>query len=221
MPIVPEGFDWDLEAGGSRFALRPALGLPVREDEWPADGASIEKWSEIVEHNYGPWLLEEDPELGIPTLLQGGMGRGAEGVMPVVEWLLEPAAKGVVSLIAAAAAKRVWAKVRSGGDEPGPEPEQPRVLVNRGTAVLLAADAVREEFGEESDLLLEAAEEPSAIAGHPTPELNYVGIEPWIVLLRSHDGLRRFIVVVDPHGGILGSMKTPMGEWEQHYFDLA
>jgi hypothetical protein len=56
---------------------------------------------------------------------------------------------------------------------------QPRsVLVNRGTAVLLAAATVKETFGE-GELLFEAAEEPSAIAGQPTPELNYVGLEPW------------------------------------------
>ena len=85
--------------------------------------------------------------------------------------------------------------------------------------MLLAADAVREEFGQEGDLLLEAAEEPSAIAGQPTQELNYVGLEPWIVLLRSQDGLTRFVVIVEAHGEILGCLMAPMNEWERHYFD--
>ncbi len=48
---------------------------------------------------------------------------------------------------------------------------------------VLEPAAVAEVCGEEGDLLLEAAEEPSAIAGRPTHELNYVGLEPWFVLL--------------------------------------
>jgi hypothetical protein len=47
MPDVPEWGDWDLNARASRFALRPGLGLLVRESEWPADGASDEKWAEL------------------------------------------------------------------------------------------------------------------------------------------------------------------------------
>ena len=215
MPTMPEGFDWDIEAPGSRFGLRPALGLPTPENEWLPEGASIEEWQELVARDYGSWLFDEDPQLGRPTLVHGALGRGASGSMPVVEWLLEPAAKGVVSLVAAAAAKRVWDRIRSRGDESRPR----TVLVNRGTAVLLAADAVREEFGQEGDLLLEAAEEPSAIAGQPTQELNYVGLEPWIVLLRSQDGLTRFVVIVEAHGEILGCLMAPMNEWERHYFD--
>jgi hypothetical protein len=39
------------------------------------------------------------------------------------------------------------------------------------------------------------------------------------VLLRSQDGLSRFLVVVEAHGDILGCIKTPMNEWETLYFD--
>jgi hypothetical protein len=108
MPSVPEGFDWDLEAPGSRFTLRPALGFPTPEDQWLSDGASDTEWKDLVERRYGAWLFEDDPQLGSPTLVQGGIGRGAEGIMPVVEWLLEPVVRGIVSSAAAAAAKRVW-----------------------------------------------------------------------------------------------------------------
>lgn len=78
---------------------------------------------------------------------------------------------------------------------------------------------MKETFGEEDELVLEAAEEPSAIAGWPTPEPNYVGLEPWVVLLRSRDARTRFVVVVESHGEILGCMKTPMNEFESLYFD--
>src|SRR4051794_31885993 len=105
MPTMPEGFDWDIEAPGSRFGLRPALSLPTPENEWPPEGASIEEWQELVARDYGSWLFDEDPQLGRPTLVHGALGRGASGSMPVVEWLLEPAAKGVVSFVAATAAK--------------------------------------------------------------------------------------------------------------------
>jgi hypothetical protein len=73
---------------------------------------------------------------------------------------------------------------------------------------------------EEDELLLEAAEEPSAIAGRATMEPNYVGLEPWVVLLRSQDARTRYVVVVEAHGGILGCLKTPMNEWESLYFYL-
>jgi hypothetical protein len=57
MPTMPEGFDWDIEAPGSRFGLRPALGLPTPENEWLPEGAFIEEWQELVARDYGSWLF--------------------------------------------------------------------------------------------------------------------------------------------------------------------
>jgi hypothetical protein len=219
MPTLPEGTNWDLEAPGSRFSSRPALGLPRGEQDWPSHPATDEVWAGIVRAEYGAWLIdEEDPTLGKATLVRGEIGRGSSAEMAIVEWLLEPIVKGVVSLVAAAAAKRIWRRARHGEEGSGEEPRF--VLVNRGTAILLAAAAVKETFGEEGELLLEAAEEPSAIAGRPTMEPNYVGLEPWVVLLRSEDARTRYIVVVQADGDILGCLKTPMNEWESLYFYL-
>ena len=64
---------------------------------------------------------------------------------------------------------------------------------------------------------MEAVEEPSGIAGRLVSELSYVGVEPWIVLLRNRKQLRRYVVVVESDGNVLGAVETPMGEWE-HIF---
>jgi hypothetical protein len=226
MPTLPEGTNWDLEAPGSRFSSRPAFGLPRGEQDWPGDLATDDVWAGIVRAEYGAWLLdEEDPTLGKATLVRGEIGRGASAEMAVVEWLLEPIVKGVIQWVGVKAVKRVWQRARTGeeGETPTDEADTPKprsVLVNRGTAILLAAAAVQETFGEEGELALEAAEEPSAIAGRPTMEPNYVGLEPWVVLLRSQDARTRYVVVVEAHGDILGCLKTPMNEWESLYFYL-
>jgi hypothetical protein len=223
VPSLPECAEWDLDSPGSRFTFRPALGLLIPESEWPA-GASDAAWRAIVEQDFGGWILEADEELGHPRLLQGEIGRGASGPLPVVEWLLEPAVKGVVSAVAAAAAFKIWRRVRHGeGGVPDlTSREEPKrsVVVSRGMAVLLAAASVRETFREDGDLRLEAVEEPSAIAGQSMHELNYVGLEPWIVLLRNQERLARYVVVVEAQGEILGALQTPMSEWEILYWDL-
>lgn len=86
--------------------------------------------------------------------------------------------------------------------------------------MLLAASAISRDFDDEGPLQLEAAEEPSEIAGNTTDELNYVGLEPWVVLLRNPDTLRRYFVVIAPTGDVLGCIQTRMHEWETHYFYL-
>jgi hypothetical protein len=161
--------------------------------------------------------------LGRPRVLQGEIGRGASGILPVVEWLIEP---GVFSAAAGAVAFKVWRRIRY-GDDAGSEqasqaPTEPKqsVLVSRGMAVLLATVAAKEAFKEDAPLGFEAAEEPSAIAGRATHELNYVGLEPWIVLLRNQEKLTRYVVVVEAHGEILGVLQTPMSELEILYWDL-
>jgi hypothetical protein len=219
MPTLPEGAKWDLEAPGSRFALRPALGLSTPEGEWPRDGASDDEWEDTVRRNYGDWLLdEEDPTLGTATLVRAEARRGASFELAVIWWVLEPVVRGVITWAGVEAVKRAWRRARSGDDENG-EAKPRSVLVNRGTAILLAADAVKETFGEEDELVLEAAEEPSAIAGRPMTEPSYVGLEPWVVLLRSQDARTRYVVVVEAHGDILSCSATPMNESESLFFD--
>lgn len=225
MPTLPEGTNWDLEAPGSRFSTRPALALPRGEQDWPSGLVTDEVWAGIVRDQFGDWLLDEDdPTLGKATLHRGDFGRGASAEMAIVWWLLEPVVRGVIQWVGVEAIKRVWRRARTGDDgevsvdEAGER--QPRsVLVNRGAAILLAAAAVQETFGVEDELVIEAAEEPSAIAGEPLHEPNHVGLEPWVVLLRSHDARTRYVVVVEIHGDVLGCMAVPMNVWEGLYFD--
>lgn len=68
-------------------------------------------------------------------------------------------------------------------------------FVSRGMAALVAVQDVLDN-NPLARLALEAVEEPSLIAGHPSPELNYVGVAPWIVLLADPHQERRYVVAV-------------------------
>jgi hypothetical protein len=81
-------------------------------------------------------------------------------------------------------------------------------------AVLLAIAHV-EGTGESGPLQVETADETTTIAGREPSESNYVGYEPWIVMLVSRS--TRYIVVVTPNGEIAGSLAIPMSEAEVHY----
>jgi hypothetical protein len=96
------------------------------------------------------------------------------------------------------------------------KPEGARVVVSRGAAVLIAIDyLVKAE--QPVDLVLDAVEEPSAIAGRDSPESNYVDIEPWVVLLVDPERQVRYVVVVSPSGEVRGHMKTSMERFELDY----
>lgn len=86
--------------------------------------------------------------------------------------------------------------------------------ISRGAAAAIAADLVRREFGDNGQIEIEAVEEPSGIAGSEPIEISYVGLEPWVVLMRSVEGKRRYYVIVAPDGEILGWIETPLLEWE-------
>jgi hypothetical protein len=86
-----------------------------------------------------------------------------------------------------------------------------------GAAAALAVAEVAERFEERDRLEIEAVEEPASIAGQSVSELSYVGVEPWVVLLRNRERKVRYLVVVAPHWEILGALKTPMGEFEHVY----
>lgn len=223
--MPPDGFAWDPESPGSRFTLRPALALPVPESEWP-ELSTEEAWRTVIEREVGSWLLEQEAdEAGRPVVVAGEIGRGASGMIAVVEWLVESVADGVVDVLVAAAVLEVYRQARHRGKGMGEAaevtlPEPRRVLVSRGLAVLLASAAVRETFEEDGRLRFELAQEPSLLAGQPFQEWNYVGLEPWIVLLRNQETLTRYVTVVGPDGEILGTLRTPMGEWEILYWGL-
>ena len=214
MPREPEWLsssEWELEGATSRFTLDPAIAVGIPEREWDLDpGARTEdRANSLLSERFGEWVHEEQEELGRGHAELGSTGRGAAGTAAVLTFIAHHAAEGVIATAAGMAfkkfAQRAWAAFR-GRDEP--------VYVSRGGAVYLAVAEVAERFDEPGPVELEAAEEPSAIAGGSVSELSYVGVEPWIVLLRNRDRLRRYLVVVSAGGEILGAMETPMGEWE-------
>ncbi|MGH2753811.1 MAG: hypothetical protein ACRDLB_05200 [Actinomycetota bacterium] len=166
----------------------------------------------------GSSVFEEDEDIGHPTFVRGSIGRGAEGFAAVLEWVGTAAGAGLLGGMSWDAfkglikgAKRLMRKIREKGDD--------RVFVSRGLAVLLAAGAVLEEYPKAA-LSVEAADEPSSLAGYPTPELNYVAIEPWIVTLVDFGEGLRHIVVVRPTGAIAGKLKVPLEEYEEIYLPI-
>jgi hypothetical protein len=205
----------DPELGGSRFTTRPAIAIAV--GEYP-DGGDAE---EIVRSDVGDWILAEQPELGAAAAVDGSQGRGASAWIPVVQWLGEAIANNVVDIsVGYALAKTVsrlkdWANTRNTEGKPG------RFNVSRGAAAALAAADVAEQFGEEGPLEVEAVEEPSNIAGQPATEFSYVGLEPWIVLLRNMIEQVRYVIVVLPDGSIAGRLRVPFLEFEAGYLPLS
>jgi hypothetical protein len=215
VPELPEvGLDWDVDDPGSRFARTPAIALAVPEQEWGIEGEALEEGAEQTFRNHlGDWALEEQDVLGQPEAVPGSAGRGAAGLAAVLEFVGMHAAGGAISAAAGIAFKRFVERAHEavrGGDHPG-------VQVSRGGAAYLAVAEVAGGYGEQDVLEVEAVEEPSYIAGQPVSELSYVSIEPWLVLLRNREKLRRYVVVVSPGGEVLGSMVTAMGEWEDMF----
>lgn len=215
MPLVPEGHDWDLDDPGSRFSRHPSIALGIPESEWDLDSdEGFERGAaEAFKRYFGDWILEEQEDLGQPEAVPGSVGRGASGLAAVLEFVALHAAGGVISVAAGLAFKRFWSRARDAFTGEGRAP----AFVSRGGAAYLSAAEVAERFGAEEPLEVEGVEEPSSFSGRPISELSHVGLEPWIVLLRNRERLRRYVVVVKSNGEILGALETPMGEWE-HIF---
>lgn len=214
MPILPEaGKDWDLESDESRFTSQPAVVLLVGEvPERELGTASAE--TVVKQRLDATEVLLADEDLGTPAVIDGSIGRGAEGWAPVLQWVAEVMATGIVGAIAydavklaARGTKRVFNRLKK---------SKTRFYVSRGFAALLAVEAVVAKYPG-AVLSIEAAEEPSAIAGYPTHELNYVGIEPWIVFLIDFEARKRFIVIVRPTGDVIGITEFELEEYEDMY----
>lgn len=115
----------------------------------------------------------------------------------------------------AAAFVKVLQRLREWQGQRKEEEEPALIEISRGAAALLAAARVGEEFGEQGTLAIEAVEEPSSIAGNEVTELSYVGVEPWIVLLRNDERRTRYIVVVMPDGRLTGTLRVPFVAFEE------
>jgi hypothetical protein len=106
---------------------------------------------------------------------------------------------------------RGWRKEREEQGAPG------GFEVSRGAAAMLAGGHVGEEFGEKGPLEIEAVEEPSNIAGYEPTEISYVGVEPWIVLLRNREAKVRYVAVVLPDGTVAGALRIPFLPFEEGF----
>jgi hypothetical protein len=204
----------DPETPAGRFNRRVAVVVLAGEP----DPTVYESREAVVQEQVGDWVLQEDGSLGQPRTVDGSIGRGAEGWAPVVEWGVNAIGEGIIDLIIAAGAAELVRRLRRRGrDDADEQVEAPLFYISRGTAAAVAADHVANTYDEAGPLEVEAVEEPSGIAGIPVSEVSYVGIEPWVVLLRNVEQERRYYVVVAPDGQIMGDIRTPFLEWEEAY----
>jgi hypothetical protein len=183
------------------------------ESEWNFDNSKLESGpKEALGRHFGDWIYEEQDVLGRGQPESGSVGRGASGVAAVLIFVGLHAAGGVISVSAGMAWKRFVQRARQSLSED----DRHLFHVSRGGAAYLAVAEVAERFGEQDPVEVEAVEEPSAIAGRDVTELSYVGLEPWLVLLRNRAKLKRYIVVIGSRGGeTLGALVTKMNEFEE------
>jgi hypothetical protein len=221
---MPQSPDWldelgvDLDGPASRFTMSPAIAIGAPESEWNYDNARLETGpKEALGRHFGDWIYDEQEGLGAGTPEVGSTGRGAAGLAAVLVFIGIHAAGGVVSTAAAMAFRRFVGRAR----DALPADERAGLHVSRGGAAYLAVAEIAERFGKQDPVEIEAVEEPSSIAGRGVSELSYVGVEPWVVLLRNRDQLRRYVVVVGTGGEVLGALETPMGEWEHVFLPAA
>lgn len=207
----------DPEAPASRFTMRPAV--MVVNAVSGGSAPSNEAMEAGIRRVIGDGVFEEDEDIGAPSIVNGSIGRGAEGFAAVLEWMGTAAGAGVIGGGSWAAfnalvrgAKRLMSQIRNKGDN--------LVYVSRGFGVLLAADAVLSKHPS-AKLSVEVADEPSALAGYKTPELNYVAIEPWLVTFVDFDVGKRYVVIVRPTGDLAGMMEVPLEQLEDMYLPLA
>lgn len=214
MPQYPDeilsfGLDPNSFAGG-RFTTDAAIAIGTRE-YGEGDDALAEN---VIYDSVGAWLLEEGPALGRSEAVGGSAGRGAAGWVAVAHWLADVIANNVVDIAAGAALAKILGRLREWRKQRESEGKHGGIEISRGTAALIAAADVAEEFGEQGPLEVEAVEEPSSVAGRPVSELSYVGVEPWIVLLRNVEHEVRYLVVVNPDGVIAGRLRCPFLAFE-------
>jgi hypothetical protein len=208
---------FDFEAAGSRFTMRPALAIQFggqwREESESRSGVA----RDALVSEFGEGWLAHDDDLGDVRVIDGARGRGAAGWIPVLEWLGSAFGEELIGLGVGAAARagirriRIKIKKAKKGDH--------LVLISRGLAAFIAMDHVFESTDETEVLHVEFAQEPSVLGGRAPMETSYTGYEPWIVSLVNGSRKIRYVLVVNPDGGIVGCITAPAGEFD-HMFGL-
>ena len=163
---------------------------------------------------YGPAVLEDDEVLGRPEALSGTTGRGAEAWAILLLW----AAAGIVGGAAWDLTKGVARRLRERLNDAAPHSGHAFTAVSAGTAALLAIAHVLAAYAdEEGPLDVEAIEDTLTLRGRTPPDINYVGDEPWIVLLVSAARTYRYVAVVMPDGSVPGSVRAPLTPAERYF----
>ena len=207
----------DLESPGSRYATRPGMAILSRSggrDRYDAEHGDTGDAFDVVQDAFGSAAPGRDA-LGEPNIVQGAVGRGASAWTPVIEWMVNvgipamwPAAAWEAIRFAARRARDLVADLRD---------REARFLVNRAYAALLATEHLLDEGAEDGIIDVLAVEEPSSLGGRSLTEINYVGADPWIVLLLNEGRTSRYIVAVSAEGSILGAIRLPVTDAERPY----
>jgi hypothetical protein len=216
MARFPEG--WDPEAPGSRFTRRPALAIASRRGGKSVydPGSDTGDAQRVVTETIDEEFLRGDEALGEARIVDGGRGRGAEGWVPVIEWVGNATAQGLVGAAASYAMLRTGRRLRELRRRLGDADID--LLVSRGAAEVLAVEhVVRAGMENEGALDVESVAEASFIGGGTPPEMNYVGADPWLVALLNADRTRRYVVGVQPDGSVAGVLVLPLNELQAAY----
>ena len=207
----------DLESPGSRYATRPGMAILSRSgarDRYDPERGDTGDASDVIQDAFGSTAPGRDA-LGEPSIIQGAVGRGASAWTPVIEWTVNvgipalwPAAAWEAIRFAAKQARDLVSDLRN---------REAEFLVNRAYAALLATEYLLDESAEDGIIDVLAVEEPSSLGGRSLIEINYVGADPWIVLLLNEARTSSYIVAVSPEGSILGAIKLPVTDAQRPY----
>jgi hypothetical protein len=163
---------------------------------------------------FGDGVLEEDDVLGRPEALSGSTGRGAEAWAILLLW----SAAGIVGGGAWDLTQTAARRLRERLDRAQAESSKNFAAVSAGTARLLAIAHVLAAYPDEDGPLdVEVVKDTVTICGRMPPDINYVGHEPWILLLVNAATTFRYLVVVMPDGSVPGAFRAPLTAAERHF----
>jgi hypothetical protein len=191
------------------FAPDEELAIRLNADEDVEDAPRL-----AATRLFGETVLEEDDVLGRAEALPGSTGRGAEAWAILLLW----SASGIVGGAAWDLTKAAARRLRERLDDARARSGKSFVAVSAGTARLLAIAHVLAAYPDEGGPLdTEVIEDTVTIRGRMPPDINYVGYEPWILLLVNAACTFRYLVIVMPDGSVPGAIRAPLTPAERHF----
>jgi hypothetical protein len=145
----------------------------------------------------------------------GAVGRGASAWTPIVQWVFTVGIPAILTSAAweamkaaGSAAARMVARLRERDAE---------FLCLAAMPACWPSSICSPRTWRTASWTSEAIQEPSSLSGGRLTEVNYVGADPWIVLLLNEDRTRRYVVAVAADGSILGSFGWGVTPIERAY----